>query len=94
MWVESVSCEKPAAGSRMQLYLTSMTVRMGAKGQVVIPKAIRDEAKLHPGDEVEIAIENEQIVIVAHRYADSLGGRFERSGMAERLLEDRRREPR
>ena len=71
-----------------------MTVRIGAKGQVVIPKAIRDEAKLHPGDEVDVAIENKQIVIVAHRHAASLGGRFGHSGMAERLLEDRGREPR
>jgi AbrB family looped-hinge helix DNA binding protein len=71
-----------------------MTVRIGAKGQVVIPKAIRDKVKLHPGDEVDVAIENEQIVIMAHRHDDSLGGRFGQSGMAERLLEDRRREPR
>lgn len=29
-----------------------MTHRVGAKGQVVIPKAIRDEIGIEPGDEV------------------------------------------
>lgn len=71
-----------------------MTGRVGAKGQVVIPKAIRDRAQLHPGDEVEFEFRDEQIVIVARRDADCLGGRFAVSGMAARLLEDRGREPR
>ncbi len=71
-----------------------MTTRIGTKGQVVIPKAVRDQAQLHPGDEVEIAFADEQIVICARRGAGSLGGRFAQSGMAKRLLEDRRQEPR
>ena len=64
------------------------------KGQVVIPKSVRDQAQLHPGDEVEIAFEKDRIVIAARRHAGALGGRFAQSGMADRLLEDRRREPR
>jgi antitoxin PrlF len=71
-----------------------MTGRVGAKGQVVIPKAIRDRVRLHPGDEVEFELRDEQIVIVARRESDHLGGRFAASGMAARLLEDRGREPR
>ncbi len=71
-----------------------MTGRIGAKGQVVIPKSIRDLAQLHPGDEVEFELRDEQIVIVARREGDGLGGRFAASGMAARLLEDRGREPR
>jgi AbrB family looped-hinge helix DNA binding protein len=71
-----------------------MTGRVGAKGQVVIPKSIRDQVQLHPGDEVEFELRDEQIVIVARRQADRLGGRFASSGMAARLLEDRGREPR
>lgn len=69
-----------------------MTIRIGAKGQIVIPKSIRDEARLHPGDEVDVAYDDEQIIIVARRRAESLGGSFGHSGMAGRLLEDRRRE--
>jgi AbrB family looped-hinge helix DNA binding protein len=71
-----------------------MTGRVGAKGQVVIPKALRDEANLHPGDEVEFALENDQIVLRASRRPAALGGRFAGSGMASRLLDDRQREPR
>jgi AbrB family looped-hinge helix DNA binding protein len=71
-----------------------MTGRIGAKGQVVIPKSIRDRVNLHPGDEVDFELRDEQIVIVARRSPSALGGRYGRSGMATRLLEDRSREPR
>jgi hypothetical protein len=47
-----------------------------------------------PGDEVEIASDEDRIVIAARRQPGALGGRFAHSGMADRLLEDRRREPR
>lgn len=76
------------------LYSTSMTGRIGAKGQVVIPKALRDRANLHPGDEVDFELRADEIVLVARRQPARLGGRFADSGMASRLLEDRMREPR
>lgn len=71
-----------------------MTGRIGAKGQVVIPKALRDRANLHPGDEVDFELRDEEVVIVARRRPVALGGRFAKSGMAARLLEDRAHEPR
>jgi antitoxin PrlF len=71
-----------------------MTGRIGAKGQVVIPKSIRDLVNLHPGDEVDFELRDEEIVLVARRRPSALGGRFAGSGMAARLVEDRRREPR
>lgn len=71
-----------------------MTSKIGAKGQVVIPKAVRDQAQLHPGDEVEVAFEDDRIVIARGRGVGRLGGRFAGSGMAARLLEERDREPR
>jgi AbrB family looped-hinge helix DNA binding protein len=71
-----------------------MTGRIGAKGQVVIPKALRDRVSLHPGDEVDFELRDEGIVLVARRAPARLGGRFKDTGMAARLLEDRAREPR
>lgn len=71
-----------------------MTGRIGTKGQVVIPKALRDRVHLHPGDEVDFELRDEEIVLVARRVPVRLGGRFRNTGMAARLLEDRAREPR
>ena len=72
-----------------------MTHRIGTKGQVVIPKELREEAGLHPGAEVEFERDGERITITKHRSdRDSLRGLFAGSGMAERLLEDRSLEPR
>lgn len=76
------------------LYLQSMTSRIGAKGQVVIPKGLRDQAQLQPGDEVEFDLRGDEIVLAARRAPGLVGGRFKRTGMAARLLEDRAREPR
>lgn len=76
------------------LYFAGMTSRMGAKGQVVIPKVLRDRANLHPGDEVDFELREDEIVVVARRQQPSLGGLFSHSGMASRLLEDRAHEPR
>ncbi len=71
-----------------------MTARVGAKGQVVIPKGIRDQIRLHPGDEVDFEVHDDQVVLVAANRPAGLGGRFGGSGMAARLLADRRAEPR
>ena len=61
---------------------------------MVIPKALRDRAHLQPGDEVDFEMRDEEIVLVARRSPVQLGGRFSRTGMAARLLDDRAREPR
>jgi AbrB family looped-hinge helix DNA binding protein len=70
-----------------------MTHRVGTKGQVVIPKELRERAGLHPGALVDFEIDGDRITLVRRR-GRSLGGMFKNSGMAERLLEDRAREPR
>lgn len=95
MGATSVRCNVPwSRPVDRWLYSTGMTGRIGAKGQVVIPKAIRDRANLHPGDEVDIELRDDEIVLVARRSAVRLGGRFANSGMAARLLLDRAHEPR
>lgn len=71
----------------------SMTTRVGAKGQIVIPKEIRDRVSLHSGDEVDIELQGTTIVVTARHRPSGLGGKFARSGMAARLLDDRAGEP-
>jgi AbrB family looped-hinge helix DNA binding protein len=71
-----------------------MTHRVGAKGQVVIPKDLRERVGLVPGADVEFALDGNSVSIKAADSRDALGGRFARSGMAARLLDDRSHEPR
>jgi len=51
-----------------------MTMKVGPKGQVVVPKTIRDELGIHPGDEVEVIAEGGEVRIRrAARFSDFLG---------------------
>ena len=45
------------------MIILKMKMRVGPKGQVVIPKEIRDEKKIYPGDEVFIELSDEGILI-------------------------------
>ncbi len=71
-----------------------MTQRVGAKGQVVIPKEMRERAGLGPGADVDFEATDDGIVVRRAARSSALRGRFAKSGMAQRLLEDRREEPR
>ena len=78
-----------------------MTHKVGAKGQVVIPKAIRDQIGIEPGDEVAFEAEGKDIRI--RRAADeshahdleieALRGIWaDTPGGTDALMEERRRE--
>jgi AbrB family looped-hinge helix DNA binding protein len=41
-----------------------MTLRMGKRGTLVIPKAIREECKLVEGTQMEVSLENRAIVLL------------------------------
>lgn len=73
-----------------------MTQRVGAKGQVVIPKEIRDELGLQPGVEVDFERDRDTVRITPAGAAATRGlrGRYATSGLAAALLADREREPR
>jgi AbrB family looped-hinge helix DNA binding protein len=53
-----------------------MTHKVGIKGQVVIPKAIRDQIGIKPGDEVVFASDGKDVRV--RRVADDPGERHRR----------------
>lgn len=56
-----------------------MTMKVGPKGQVVVPKTIRDELCIHPGDEVDVVAEGGEVRIRrAARFRDFPGLRSRR----------------
>jgi AbrB family looped-hinge helix DNA binding protein len=52
------------------------TAKVSAKGQIVIPKAIRTKMKLSPGDRVEVNLTQQGIVIqpVKESYTEAYKG--------------------
>lgn len=63
-----------------------MTYKVGPKGQVVIPKAIRDVLGIAPGDRVDVAQKGEEVVIRRHR--DSARERARRIAGLRGMLAD------
>ncbi len=54
--VARAACSRP-------VILDGMTYRVGPKGQVVLPKALRDELGIRPGDEVDVSRRGEELVV-------------------------------
>ena len=81
---------------RLEVILMGMTHRVGAKGQVVIPKELRDELGIEPGDEVSFWRHDDHVAVRPASHRRALRGRFEGSALAAALLAerdaDRRRE--
>jgi AbrB family looped-hinge helix DNA binding protein len=68
---------------RCRVILHGMTTRVGPKGQVVLPKAVRDKLGIRPGDQVVVEevggearvrrVENEARLRGLLKYGDPLG---------------------
>ncbi|MGI8795840.1 MAG: AbrB/MazE/SpoVT family DNA-binding domain-containing protein [Acidimicrobiia bacterium] len=69
-----------------------MTHRVGPKGQVVIPKAIRDRLGIHPGDEVVFIEDGDEVRLRRAGDVRDLAGVLGGVGAADQLLAERRRD--
>ena len=66
-----------------------MTHRIGAKGQVVIPKTIRDDVGLHPGDDVEFSVDDDEVILRRAKPRSELRGRYQGTDLTGALLSER-----
>lgn len=67
-----------------------MTHRVGPKGQVVIPKELRDELGIEPGDEVAFWRHEDHVALRPAHSRPSLRGRFAGSRLSAALVRERR----
>ena len=63
--------------------MVELKVRLGSKGQVVIPKIFRNLFKMHPGNEIIITIEKDKGVLI-RKTEGNAANRFKE--LAEREL--------
>lgn len=66
-----------------------MTHRVGPKGQVVIPKALRLELGIEPGDEVDFWRHGDHVAVRPAEHRRPLRGRFRSSRLTEELERER-----
>lgn len=77
-----------------QVILDGMTHKVGPKGQVVIPKDLRVELGIEPGDEVTFRRDGDEVVVQRSTPSTELKGRFRDrplTGVLERDRDDERR---
>jgi len=79
-----------------KVILDGMTHRVGPKGQVVIPKQLRDELGIEPGDEVSFWLHDDHVAVRPAGRSRPLRGRFRGIDLTAELQReraaDRRRE--
>ena len=66
-----------------------MTHRVGPKGQVVIPKELRDQFGIEPGDEVTFWGAGDHVALRPTHGRKPLRGRFKGAGLVEILEAER-----
>jgi AbrB family looped-hinge helix DNA binding protein len=82
------------SGDRERVILGGMTHRVGPKGQVVIPKELRDELGIHPGDEVTFWLDDDHVAVRPTSRRRPLKGRFAGSDLVAELTRERTRDRR
>ncbi len=73
-------------------YAEHMAQKLGPKGQVVIPKTIREELGIGPGDDVVVTLTQGGALVQSAYGLNSLRGALRGSGMLELLEQDHRAE--
>lgn len=66
-----------------------MTHKVGPKGQVVIPKDLRDAFGIEPGDEVTFWRDGDHVAVRPTRTAVPLKGRLRGTDLVEELQRER-----
>lgn len=66
-----------------------MTHRVGPKGQVVIPKELRDELGIEPGDEVSFWLDGDHVAVRPTHRRRPLRGRFAGTDLLVELQRER-----
>jgi AbrB family looped-hinge helix DNA binding protein len=66
-----------------------MTHKVGPKGQVVIPKDLRDQLGLEPGDEVTFWREGDQVIVRRRVDTPPLKGRYAGRSLTLQLEHER-----
>lgn len=56
--------------------MEAMTVRLGAKGQIVVPKAVREQLGLKVGDALMLVVDEQRIILRARpaSFTDAMRG--------------------
>lgn len=72
-----------------EVILCGMTHRVGPKGQVVIPKALREQLGLRPGDEVDFALDDQSVRVLPRRGRVSMAGSLRGLGLLREFEADR-----
>jgi AbrB family looped-hinge helix DNA binding protein len=79
-------------GCSPEVILTGMTSRVGPKGQVVIPKSMRDRLGIAPGDEVDFSLDGAGVRVEPVREQTGLRGSLAGRGLVSELEADHRAE--
>lgn len=72
-----------------RVILVGMTYRVGTKGQVVIPKELRVQLGIEPGDEVNFWLHDDHLAVRPAANRAPLRGRFSDSALTDELERER-----